>query len=58
MAIFSVVTWIDACPIGWQNRRMEFLGDVPLIVKQAQVWRLLAIRTVPAKTPPEQRSLP
>ncbi len=26
VAIFSVVTWIYACPIGWYNRRMEFLG--------------------------------
>jgi len=26
VAIFSVITQFDVCPVGWYNRRMEFLG--------------------------------
>jgi hypothetical protein len=26
VAIFSVVTQFDVCPVGWYNCRMEFLG--------------------------------
>ena len=26
VAIFSVVTQFDACPVGWYNCRMEFFG--------------------------------
>ncbi len=30
VVIVSVVTWIYACPVGWYNRRMEFLGRTGL----------------------------
>jgi hypothetical protein len=26
VAIFSLATQFDVCPVGWYNRRMEFLG--------------------------------
>jgi hypothetical protein len=31
VAILLIVTWIDVCPTGWHDWRMEFLGRTALL---------------------------
>ena len=47
LAIFSAVTQFDVCPVGWYNRRIEFLGKTGALEQTAKAF-LVTAATIPS----------